>query len=146
MIGEGPPHDRRDLGNYLMAGIPNGRVHRSTGTPVTRPHTARERSRLSDADPDGTRTNTPYAESIEDGTTLPLYYTSPQRDARQPGADGEEFWSVAETEGITDIEGAEQDLDRAVNLKNFLKGDERVDKIAKYCGRALREERRAPGL
>ena len=43
-----------------------------------------------------------------------------------------EFWSVAETEGITDIEELNKILDRAVNLKNFLKGDERVDKIAKY--------------
>ena len=41
-----------------------------------------------------------------------------------------EFWSVAETEGITDIEELNKILDRAVNLKNFLKGDERVDKIA----------------
>ena len=43
-----------------------------------------------------------------------------------------EFWSVAETEGITDIEELNKILDRAVNLKNFLKGDERVDKIAPY--------------
>src|SRR5437870_12256423 len=43
-----------------------------------------------------------------------------------------EFWSVAETEGITDIEELNKILDRAVNLKNFLKGDERVDKIARY--------------
>ena len=42
-----------------------------------------------------------------------------------------EFWSVAETEGITDIEELNKILDRAVNLKNFLKGDERVDKIAR---------------
>src|SRR5207249_436914 len=32
----------------------------------------------------------------------------------------------------TDIEELNKILDRAVNLKNFLKGDERVDKIAKY--------------
>jgi type I restriction enzyme R subunit len=43
-----------------------------------------------------------------------------------------EFWSVAATEGITDIEELNKILDRAVNLKKFLKGDERVDKIAKY--------------
>lgn len=43
-----------------------------------------------------------------------------------------EFWSVAETDGITDIEELNKILDRAVNLKNFLKGDERVDKIARY--------------
>ena len=50
-----------------------------------------------------------------------------------------EFWSVAETEGITDIEELNKILDRAVNLKNFLKGDERVDKIAQYVAEHYRE-------
>jgi type I restriction enzyme R subunit len=73
------------------------------------------------------------SESIEDGTTLPLYYNlAPNEMLASPELMEKEFWSVAETEGITDIEELNKILDRAVNLKNFLKGDERVDKIARY--------------
>ena len=50
-----------------------------------------------------------------------------------------EFWSLAETEGIADIEELNRILDRAVNLKNFLKGDERVDKVAQYVAEHYRE-------
>ena len=48
-----------------------------------------------------------------------------------------EFFALAETEGITDIEELNKILDRAVNLKNFLKGEERVDKVAQIRGRPL---------
>src|SRR5205807_9610037 len=72
-------------------------------------------------------------ESIDDKTTLPLYYNLAPNEMRVTHDIMEkEFWSVAETEGITDIEELNKILDRAVNLKNFLKGDERVDKIARY--------------
>jgi type I restriction enzyme R subunit len=51
----------------------------------------------------------------------------------------QEFWSVARNRRLTDdIEELNKILDRAVNLKNFPQGRRRVDKIAKYCGRALR--------
>jgi type I restriction enzyme R subunit len=39
---------------------------------------------------------------------------------------------LTETEGISDIAELNKILDRAVNLKNFLKGDQRVDQVAKY--------------
>ena len=44
----------------------------------------------------------------------------------------QEFFAMAETEGIADIEELNKILDRAVNLKNFLKGKERIRKVAKY--------------
>src|SRR5215467_6321032 len=43
-----------------------------------------------------------------------------------------EFLSLAETEGIADIEELNKILERAVNLKNFLKGKERIKKVARY--------------
>ena len=42
-----------------------------------------------------------------------------------------EFLSLAETEGICDIDELNKILERAVNLKNFLKGKERIKKVAK---------------
>ena len=50
-----------------------------------------------------------------------------------------EFLALAETEGIADIEELNKILDRAVNLKNFLKGKERVQKVAQYVADHYRE-------
>ena len=50
-----------------------------------------------------------------------------------------EFWALADTEGVTDIAKLNKVLERAVNLKNFLKGDERVARIAKYVAKHYTE-------
>jgi type I restriction enzyme, R subunit len=123
-----------DLGNFLMAGVPRAVFIGFTGTPVD--NTAYGKGTFKTfgtADSDGYTHKYSIRESIEDGTTLPLYYNlAPNEMLASPELMEKEFWSVAETEGITDIEELNKILDRAVNLKNFLKGDERVDKIAKY--------------
>ena len=80
------------------------------------------------------------AESIEDGTTLPLFYAlAPNEMLANAELMEKEFWSLAETEGIADIEELNKILDRAVNLKNFLKGDDRVEKVAKHVAEHYRE-------
>jgi len=123
-----------DLGNFLMAGLPNATFIGFTGTPVDK--TAYGKGTFKTfgmEDEKGYLHKYSIAESIEDGTTLPLYYNlAPNEMLASPELMEKEFWSVAETEGITDIEELNKILDRAVNLKNFLKGGERVDKIAKY--------------
>lgn len=43
-----------------------------------------------------------------------------------------EFLSLVETEGIADIEELNKILDRAVNLKNFLKGHDRIKQVAGF--------------
>ncbi len=50
-----------------------------------------------------------------------------------------EFFALAETEGIADIEELNQILERAVNLKNFLKGKERIPKVAQFVAEHFRE-------
>jgi type I restriction enzyme, R subunit len=123
-----------DLGNYLMAGVPNAVFIGFTGTPVDKTAYGKGTFKtFGTADQGGYTHKYSIRESIEDGTTLPLYYNlAPNEMLASPELMEKEFWSVAETEGITDIEELNKILDRAVNLKNFLKGDERVDKIAKY--------------
>jgi type I restriction enzyme, R subunit len=80
------------------------------------------------------------AESIEDGTTLPLYYNLAPNEMRVPHEIMEkEFLSLVESEGIADIEELNNILDRAVNLKNFLKGKDRVKKVAQYVADHYRE-------
>jgi len=43
-----------------------------------------------------------------------------------------EFLALAETEGISDLEELNKILDRAVNLKNFLKGKKRISEVARH--------------
>ena len=50
-----------------------------------------------------------------------------------------EFLSLAETEGIADIEELNKILDRAVDLKTFLKGEERVKQVAEFVAEPLSE-------
>ena len=50
-----------------------------------------------------------------------------------------EFLSLVETEGIADIEELNKVLERAVNLKNFLKGKARIRKVAQYVAEHYRE-------
>ncbi|HKI84591.1 MAG TPA: type I restriction endonuclease subunit R, partial [Candidatus Krumholzibacteria bacterium] len=50
-----------------------------------------------------------------------------------------EFLSLAEAEGVADIEELNKILERAVNLKNFLKGKERIRKVAQFVAGHYRE-------
>lgn len=64
-------------------------------------------------------------------SSLPLYYNLAPNEIIVPAELLErEFLDLAETEGINDIAELNKILDRAVNLKNFLKADKRVDAIA----------------
>src|SRR2546429_385055 len=134
MIDEAHRTTGSDLGNYLLAGIPKAVFIGIHETPVDKTAYGRGTFKtFGTADPDGYTHKYSIRESIADGTTLPLYYNlAPNDMLASPELMEKEFWSVAETEGITDIDELNKILDRAVNLKNFLKGAERVDKIAKY--------------
>src|ERR1039458_2095629 len=47
--------------------------------------------------------------------------------------------SIAETEGVSDIEELNKILDRAVNLKTFLKATDRVGKVAAFVAQHFKE-------
>lgn len=130
-----------DLGNFLMAGLPNATYIGFTGTPIDKTAYGKGTFKTFGVDdPQGYLHKYSIRESIEDGTTLPLFYNlAPNEMLANPELMDKEFWSLAETEGIADIEELNKILDRAVNLKNFLKGDERVDKIARYVADHYRQ-------
>lgn len=50
-----------------------------------------------------------------------------------------EFLNLAEAYGVSDIEELNKILERAVNTRNFLKGQERVEKVAEYVARHYTE-------
>lgn len=123
-----------DLGNYLMAGLPNATFIGFTGTPVDKTVYGKGTFKTFGGEDDkGYLHKYSISESIEDGTTLPLYYDLAPNEMLVPhDVMDKEFLALAETEGIADIEELNKILERAVNLKNFLKGKERIKKVARH--------------
>ncbi len=123
-----------DLGNYLMAGLPNATFIGYTGTPVDKTVYGKGTFKTFGCEDDaGYLHKYSIADSIEDGTTLPLYYQLAPNDMLVPHETlDEEFLSLAEAEGVADIDELNRILDRAVNLKNFLKGKQRIEKVAQF--------------
>jgi type I restriction enzyme, R subunit len=123
-----------DLGNYLMAGLPNASFIGFTGTPVDKTAYGKGTFKTFGCEDDkGYLHKYSISESIDDGTTLPLYYDLAPNEMLVPHEVMEkEFLALAETEGIADIEELNKILERAVNLKNFLKGKERIKKVARH--------------
>jgi type I restriction enzyme R subunit len=130
-----------DLGNFLMAGLPNASFIGFTGTPVDKTAYGKGTFKTFGCEDDaGYLHKYSIAESIEDGTTLPLYYNLAPNEMFVPHEIMEkEFLALAETEGIADIEELNKILERAVNLKNFLKGTERVQKVARFVADHYRD-------
>ncbi len=130
-----------DLGNFLMAGLPNASYIGFTGTPVDKTVYGRGTFKTFGCEDDkGYLHKYSIADSIEDGTTLPLYYNLASNEMLVPHETlDKEFLSLAEAEGVADIEELNKILERAVNLKNFLKGKERIHKVAQYVAEHYRE-------
>ena len=123
-----------DLGNFLMAGLPNATYLGFSGTPVDKTAYGKGTFKTFGCEDDqGYLHKYSIADSIEDGTTLPLYYQLAPNQMRVPHETLDaEFLSLAEAEGVADIAELNKILERAVHLKNFLKGKERIAQVARY--------------
>jgi type I restriction enzyme, R subunit len=130
-----------DLGNFLMAGLPNASFIGFTGTPVDKTAYGKGTFKTFGCEDDrGYLHKYSIAESIEDGTTLPLYYSLAPNEMLVPHELlDKEFLALAEAEGIADIEELNKILERAVNLKNFLKGKERIRQVARFVADHYRQ-------
>ncbi|MBI4316967.1 MAG: HsdR family type I site-specific deoxyribonuclease [Chloroflexi bacterium] len=131
-----------DLGNYLMAALPNATYLGFTGTPIDRTTYGQGTFKTFGVDdaPQGYLHKYSIQESITDGTTLPLFYNLAPNDMLVPvEVMDKEFFALAETEGIADIEELNKILERAVNLKNFLKGRARIKKVAQHVADHYRD-------
>jgi type I restriction enzyme R subunit len=125
-----------DLGNYLMAALPNATYIGFTGTPIDRSSHGKGTFKVFGSDDPETRYLDKYsiAESIADGTTVQLHYALAPNDLRvDRDVLEEEFLSLAEAEGVSDVEEMNRVLDRAVNLKNMLKNQKRIERVAKFA-------------
>lgn len=130
-----------DFGNYLFAAIPNATFIGFTGTPIDKIAYGKGTFKVFGVDDaKGYLDKYSIAESIEDGTTLPLNYSLAPNDML---VDQEllrkEFLEVAEAQGVSDIDELNKILERAVNLRNFLKSKDRIPKVARFVAKHYRE-------
>jgi type I restriction enzyme R subunit len=130
-----------DLGNYLMGALPNATYIGFTGTPVDRLSRGQGTFKVFGSDDEqGYLDKYSIAESILDGTTVTLNYALAPSSLRVDRDLLEnKFLSLAEAEGISDVEELNAILDRAVELKEMMKAPDRIDKIAKYIATHFRE-------
>lgn len=134
LIDEAHRSTEGDLGTYLMAALPNATIIGFTGTPIDNTAHGRGTFKVFGVDDEqGYLDKYSIAESIADKTTLPLSYALAPNEMRVPHELlTSDFLEITDEEGVSDIEELNRILDRAVNLKTFLKSDERVAKIAKF--------------
>ena len=135
-----------DLGTYLMAALPQASYIGFTGTPIDNTGKGKGTFKTFGIDDQTAGKSRGYLDkysindSITDKTTLPLFYNIAPNEIIVPADILEaEFWGIADTEGISDIEELNAILDRAVQTKNFLKADQRIDKIAQYVAKHYTE-------
>lgn len=130
-----------ELGNYLMGALPNAIYIGFTGTPIDKTAYGKGTFKtFGTDDPKGYLDKYSIKESIEDGTTVPLHYAlAPNELLADREAMEREFWSLAELEGVSDVEELNRALDRAVTLKNMLKSRDRVDKVAAFVAEHFRK-------
>ena len=124
----------KDLGTYLMAAVPNATIIGFTGTPIAKTAQGEGTFKIFGADDDlGYLDKYTIAESIEDETTLPIRHTMAPSEMTVPAERlDKEFFSLAEAEGITDVDELNKVLDRAVGLRTFLTADDRIEKVAAF--------------
>lgn len=130
-----------DLGTYLMAALPNATYIGFTGTPIDRLSKGKGTFKVFGTDDEqGYLDKYNIAESVEDGTTVRLNYALAPSDLRVDRETLEkEFLSLAEAEGVSDIEELNAILRKAVTLTEALKAEQRVQKIAAFVARHFRE-------
>lgn len=131
----------KDLGTYLMAAVPKATIIGFTGTPIARTSQGEGTFKIF-----GTQDQLGYldkysiAESIADETTLPIKHVMAPSEMTVPAERlDKEFFALAESEGVTDVEELNKVLDRAVGLRTFLTADDRIEKVSAFIAEHFKE-------
>ena len=129
------------LGTYLMASVPNATIIGFTGTPIDKTAQGEGTFKIFGTnDEQGYLDKYSIRESIEDETTLPIKHTMAPSEMTVPVEQlDKEFFELAATEGVSDIDELNRVLDRAVGLRTFLTADDRIEKVADYVAKHFRE-------
>ena len=124
-----------------MAAVPNATLIGFTGTPIAGTEHGTGTFKIFGAEDErGYLHKYPIAESIEDETTLPIRHSMAPSEMTVPAERlDKEFFSLAESEGVTDIDELNRVLDDAVALRTFLTADDRVEKVAAFVAKHFQE-------
>lgn len=136
-----------DLGNFLMAGLPNASYLGFTGTPIDKTAYGRGNFKTFGGEDDkGYLHKYSIADSISDGTTLPLYYNLAPNELLVPHeTQDKEFLSLAEAQGLADIDiFLENHTDLLVKRTLMTKGGRRLPSYLARTANVLR--RKSDGL
>ncbi len=132
-----------DLGNFLLAAVPNATLIGFTGTPIDRLYRGEGTFKVFGGDdaPRGYLDKYGIAESVADGTTVKLNYAVAPARVRVLDREtlDEEFLKRADAEGLADVEELNAVLDRAVKLKEVLMAPSRMAAVAEHAARHFRE-------
>jgi len=131
----------KDLGTYLMAAVPKATILGFTGTPISNGAQGEGTFKIfGTQDEHGYLDKYSIAESIADETTLPIKHVMAPSEMTVPAERlDKEFFALAESEGVTDVEELNKVLDRAVGLRTFLTADDRIEKVAAFVAQHFRE-------
>ena len=131
----------KDLGTYLMAAVPKATIIGFTGTPIARTSQGEGTFKIFGAQDElGYLDKYSIAESIADETTLPIKHVMAPSTMTVPTEQlDKEFFALADSEGVTDVEELNKVLDRAVGLRTFLCADDRIEKVAGFVAEHFQE-------
>jgi type I restriction enzyme R subunit len=131
----------KDLGTYLMAAVPNATIIGFTGTPIARTAQGEGTFKIfGGQDEHGYLDKYSIQESIEDETTLPIKHVMAPSTMTVPVERlDKEFFALAGSEGVTDIDELNKVLERAVSLRTFLSADDRIEKVAAFVAEHFKE-------
>jgi len=132
LIDEAHRTQEGDLATYMRAAMPNAIYIGCTGTPVDKGKIGRGTfATFGGPDPQGYLDKYGIDESVEDGTTVPLYYTLAPSELRVDRDTLEkEFFQIIED--VASIEELNRLLEKADKLKAVLKAPARVEAIAAH--------------
>ena len=131
----------KELGTYLMAAVPNATIIGFTGTPIDQTAYGEGTFKIFGVDDELNYLDKySIAESIEDETTLPIRHTMAPSEMAVPAERlDQEFFALAEMEGVTDVDELNKVLDRVVGLRTFLTADDRIEKVAAFVAKHFRD-------
>ncbi|MCB0024999.1 MAG: HsdR family type I site-specific deoxyribonuclease, partial [Caldilinea sp.] len=142
LVDEAHRSQEGDLGIDMRAALPNAFFFGFTGTPIDRSKVGKGTFKTfgSPVDAEGYHDKYSINESIEDGTTVPLYYTLVPIQLwldrvtldRHFSELLQEFYATVEEEGAGSQEALSRLLQRADKLMAVLKSPHRIDEIVQH--------------
>ena len=134
------------MGNYLTGALPKATFVGFTGTPIDKSSKGKGTFKVfGREDSKGYLDKYSIAESIDEGTTLKIRHSlAPNKMTVEEGLLEKEFFQIAGTEGLSDIDTLNKILKKSVKLRAFLKSSDRMTQVSKWIAKHFIESASLP--